>query len=92
MKRTIKRVELLADAGHNVLVRFVGYPARLSQLERVSRKCRELDICFYPTPLFSKNDPHSYTEAERTQLASHFSSLSQAIQLSGGISTEDSKC
>jgi predicted O-methyltransferase YrrM/MoaA/NifB/PqqE/SkfB family radical SAM enzyme len=87
-----ERVGLLADAGHNVLVRFVGHPARLSQLERVSRKCRELDICFYPTTLFSKNYPHSYTEAERTQLASHFSSLSQAIQLSGGISTEDSKC
>jgi predicted O-methyltransferase YrrM/organic radical activating enzyme len=87
-----ERVELLADAGHNIFVRFVGHPARLSQLDRVSRKCRELDICFYPTTLFSKNYPHSYTDTERVQLASHFSSLSQAIQLSGGISTENSSC
>src|SRR4029077_7312438 len=53
-----ERVKLLADAGHNIIFRFVGHPARLHQLERLSRRCQELDVCFYPTTLFSKNYPH----------------------------------
>jgi organic radical activating enzyme/precorrin-6B methylase 2 len=87
-----ERVGLLKHAGHNLLLRFVGHPARLQSMEKVSQRCQELDVCFYPTTLFSDHYPHAYTDKEREQLASHFGSLSQAIQLAGGIDTSNSTC
>jgi predicted O-methyltransferase YrrM len=87
-----ERASLLKHAGHNLLLRFVGHPARLHSLEKVSQRCQELDVCFYPTTLFSDHYPHAYTGREREQLASHFGSLSQAIQLAGGIDTSQSTC
>jgi organic radical activating enzyme len=87
-----ERVGLLVEAGHRIILRFVGHPARLHLLEKLSRKCEELNICFYPTTLFSNNYPNAYTDSQRKQLSSHFSSLSQLIQLGGGIETNVSKC
>jgi pyruvate-formate lyase-activating enzyme len=87
-----ERVGLLAEAGHNIILRFVGHPARLHLLEEVSRKCEELDICFYPTTLFSPNYPHAYDHSQREQLSAHFTSLSQSIQLAGGVDTTETKC
>jgi hypothetical protein len=87
-----QRVKSLSEAGHSVFLRFVGHPKRLNALSRLADRCRELDICFYPTTLFSDNYPHSYTDGERLELAKHFSSLSQVIQMAGGIDTTRSKC
>jgi organic radical activating enzyme len=87
-----RKVEILKDAGHNVIVRFVGHPKRLHLLERLSKKCKELNLCFYPTTLFSKNYPGAYSDDEKTLLAGYFSSLSQTIQLAGGIDTTNTKC
>ncbi len=87
-----QRIKLLSEANHHIFLRFVGHPKRLESLDRLSERCRELDICFYPTTLLSETYPESYTEKEKLLLASHFSSLSQVIQLAGGIDTRYSKC
>jgi len=87
-----EKIEMLKEAGHNVLVRFVGHPARLHQLERLSRRCEQLDVCFYPTTLCSRNYPKAYTRYQSEQLSRYFGSLSQVIQLEGGIDTRMSKC
>ena len=87
-----ERVHLLVSAGHRIVLRFVAHPKRLDQLERLSEKCREMDICFYPTTLFSRNYPDAYTETEKAKLTSHFSSLSQIAQLEGRIDTTTTKC
>jgi hypothetical protein len=87
-----RKVEALKDAGHNVIVRFVGHPKRLHLLERLSKKCKEIDVCFYPTTLFSKNYPGAYSDDEKSLLTRYFSSLSQTIQLAGGIDTTNTKC
>jgi pyruvate-formate lyase-activating enzyme len=87
-----ERVELLKKAGHSIFLRFVGHPERLASLDKISAKCRELDVCFYPTTLFSDNYPHAYTDKQKSQLSAHFTSLSQVIQLAGGIDTKNSTC
>jgi len=87
-----RKIQLLKDRGHQVIVRFVGHPKRLHLMERLSKTCEELGVCFYPTSLFSKNYPAAYLEQERELLRSHFSSLSQAIQLEGGLDTNETLC
>ena len=87
-----ERVRLLREAGHNVILRLVGHPARLHRLDELREKCEGMDIAFYPTTLFSKNYPQAYSDEQREKLSSHFTSLSQAIQLAGGVDTRESKC
>uniref|UniRef100_Q02BD6 Radical SAM domain protein n=1 Tax=Solibacter usitatus (strain Ellin6076) TaxID=234267 RepID=Q02BD6_SOLUE len=87
-----RKVELLKGRGHKVFVRFVGHPNRLHRLSELAARCRDLDVCFYPTTLLSDNYPRSYTDDQRGELSGHFSSLSQFIQLRGGLSTNNLRC
>jgi MoaA/NifB/PqqE/SkfB family radical SAM enzyme len=86
------RLKALKEAGHSVIVRFVSHPLRMEELEILKQECDELDISFYPTPLFSENYPENYTEKERDKLMSFFKTKSQYIMLSKGINTSDVKC
>lgn len=87
-----EKLNLLKDAGHNVICRFIGHPKRLSRLDTLSDRCRKAEICFYPTPLFSPDYPSAYTEDERDQLLAHASSLSQVIQVCNGVDTRTTRC
>jgi organic radical activating enzyme len=90
--RYFDKIRMLKDSGHKVLFRFVGQPQRLHRLEELSDRCRELDICFYPTVMFSNRYPGAYTKTERERLSAHFSSPSQRIQLEGGFDTTGLQC
>jgi organic radical activating enzyme len=90
--RYFEKIRMLKDAGHRVFLRFVGQPRRLQRLEELSSRCRDLDICFYPTALLSDRYPAAYSQEERNQLRRHFSSLSQHIQLEGGLDTTNLQC
>ena len=87
-----ERLRILKEAGHRIIFRLVGHPARLNRLDELAARCQELDIAFHPTPLFAENYPAGYSDAQRQQLLSHASSLSQIIQLQGGVSTDGTKC
>lgn len=87
-----ERVRKLKSAGHSVIFRFVGHPDRLHRLDELSARCRDLDVAFHPTPLFSPAYPSAYTEEQRRKLDAHAISLSQVIQLEGGIDTSTSRC
>ena len=86
------RVAALKARGHKVFVRFVGHPKRLHRLDELAEKCRALDVCFFPTALLSKNFPKAYSPSEIALLKGHFSSLTQYIQLEGGIDTSNVTC
>ena len=86
------KIRLLKEAGHRVFVRFVSHPKRLHRLTELSERCRELDVCFYPTTLLSNSYPAAYTAGEKDLLENHFSSLSQFIQLEGGLDTTGLIC
>lgn len=90
--RYFEKLRMLKDVGHKVFLRFVGQPQRLNRLQELSDRCRDLDICFYPTTLTSTNYPGAYTEEQRDLLRSQFSSLSQHVQLEGGLDTTDLIC
>ena len=90
--RYFEKLRMLKDAGHKVFLRFVGQPRRLHRLQELSDRCRELDVCFYPTTLMSRNYPEQYTEEQRSLLRGQFSSLSQHIQLEGGLDTTNLLC
>ena len=90
--RYFEKIRMLKDAGHKVLFRFVGQPQRLNRLQELSDRCRDLDVCFYPTAMFSNRYPAAYTNVERDLLSRHFSSSSQYIQLEGGLDTTDLHC
>ena len=87
-----RKLKRLKEAGHNVFLRFVGHPGRLHRLAELARKCEQLDICFYPTTLLSNRYPGAYSEEERSTLSRYFSSLSQFIQLEGGVDTRTVQC
>jgi organic radical activating enzyme len=87
-----EKIRILKDVGHKVFLRFVGHPQRLHRLEELSDRCREMDICFYPTTLMSNNYPGAYTRKQKDLLRSHFSSLSQNIQLEGAVNTTGLQC
>jgi hypothetical protein len=87
-----EKLRILKEVGHKVFLRFVGHPQRLHRLEELSDRARELDICFYPTTLMSNNYPGAYTDEQKDHLRGHFSSLSQNIQLEGGVSTTGLQC
>ncbi|MGA3235076.1 MAG: hypothetical protein ABSG03_02135 [Bryobacteraceae bacterium] len=90
--RYFEKIRMLKDAGHKVFLRFVGQPRRLDRLEELSGRCRDLDICFYPTTLMSNNYPGAYTHEQKDLLRGHFSSLSQHLQLEGGLDTTNLHC
>jgi organic radical activating enzyme len=87
-----EKIRMLKDAGHKVFLRFVGQPQRLGRLQELSDRCRDMGICFYPTTLMSNNYPGAYTVEQKDLLRGHFSSLSQHIQLEGGLDTTDLLC
>lgn len=91
-KTYFRKIELLKERGHNVIVRYVGHPARLSRLDDFDARCRDLDVSFYPTTLLSSTHPGAYTPAERSSLTTHFTSLSQHLQLGGGLRTDALRC
>jgi organic radical activating enzyme len=86
------RVCTLKQIGHKVIVRYVGHPMRLDRLDELAEKCGKLDVCFFPTTLLTSNYPMAYSGQEREDLKRHFSSLSQFIQLEGGIDTTNTLC
>ncbi|MBS1855716.1 MAG: hypothetical protein JST11_10150 [Acidobacteria bacterium] len=88
----LEKIRMLKAAGHKVLVRYVAAPKRLHRLEELSERCRDLDVAFYPTTLFSRNYPDAYTAEEKEHLSAHFSSLSQHVQLEGGLDTDGLRC
>jgi len=88
----LHKLELLKKAGLKLFLRFVGHPARLHRLEELARRSEELDVCFYPTALLTPSYPGAYTDGERSRLSGHFTSLSQFIQLQGGVDTRSTRC
>jgi len=90
--RYFEKIRMLKDVGHKVFLRFVGQPQRLHRLQELSDRCREMDICFYPTTLLSNQYPGAYTQEQKDLLRGHFSSLSQHVQLEGGLDTTDLHC
>jgi organic radical activating enzyme len=87
-----ERIRMLKDRGHNLMFRLISHPARIHRIPELAERCRELDICFDPSPLFSNRYPAAYTEADKDQMREHFSSLFQHIRLEGGIDTTDTDC
>ncbi len=87
-----EKIRMLKDAGHNVILRFVAQPRRFSRMTELADRCRDLDICFYPTAMFSNRYPGAYSAPERELLRSHFSSIAQHIQLEGGLDTAGLNC
>ena len=62
-ERQFAKFKLLKERGHNLIFRYVGHPDRLARLQHFSDRCREIDVCFYPTTLFSNRYPTAYTGA-----------------------------
>lgn len=87
-----EKIRMLKDAGHKIFLRFVGQPQRLNRLQELSDRCRDMDVCFFPTTLMSNNYPGAYTVEQEELLRGHFSSLSQHIQLEGGVDTTNMLC
>jgi organic radical activating enzyme len=90
--RYFEKIRRLKDAGHRVFLRYVAHPRRLHRLDELSERCREMDVAFYPTTLLSNRYPGEYTLEERARLSGHFSSLSQHVQLAGGLDTTNLLC
>ena len=86
------RLARLKKAGHSLIFRFVSHPKRIGRMNYLAAKCRDLDIAFYPTPLFSPKYPSAYTQGQRKEIETHISSLSQLIQLENGLDTTDTSC
>lgn len=85
------KLKKLKEVGHSVIVRFVSHPLRMKELDHLKKECDEINIAFYPTPLFSDNYPDNYTAEERDKLTSFFRTKSQFIMLSKGIDTKSVK-
>jgi len=90
--RYFSRLEELKKAGHSVIMRFVGHPARLHRLDELAARCRDLDIAIHATTLFSPEYPAAYTAQEKAEIMRHATSLSQIIQIEGGIDTAATRC
>jgi len=91
-KSYFDKLKKLKAAGHSVIVRFVSHPLRMQELDHLRKECDEINIAFYPTPLFSENYPDIYTAEERDRLTSFFRTKSQFIMLSKGINTKNVNC
>lgn len=87
-----KRVKLLKERGHAVIVRYVCHPARLNRLEVLEKKCRRIDVAFSPSAMISPSYPQGYSEYQRQLIESHLTSVGQLIQLRGGLDTKVTKC
>ncbi len=87
-----ERVELLKAAGHRVVVRYICHPARIQNLDHVSERCREIDVGFAPTCMYSPEYPSAYTDDERAAITRHFTSLGQVIAMEGGLDTAHARC
>lgn len=90
--RFFERLARLKRAGHNVILRFVSHPDRLRRLDELAEKCRDLDVAFYPTTLFSPDYPKAYAGEQRSAILRHVTSLSQIIQLESGLDTRFTRC
>ncbi len=90
--RYFDKIRMLKEQGHRVFLRFVAHPQRLHRLQALADRCQELDICFLPATLLSDNYPRSYKPEERALLSRYFSSLSQFIQIEGGLDTSSLLC
>ena len=90
--RFFGRLEELKKAGHSVILRFVGHPARLHRLDELAARCRDLDIAIHATTLFSPEYPAAYTAQEKAEILRHATSLSQVIQIEGGLDTAATRC
>ena len=86
------KIELLKNAGHNVILRIVGHPDRIDRLDELSAICKDLDISFHPTTLFSPEYPDKYNDDQRQKLTKHFLTMGQHIQLNNGLDTKNLKC
>lgn len=87
-----EKLSLLKDAGHFILCKLVAHPKRMNLLEHMNRRCKELDICFFAASFSSKDYPQNYTVEEVNRLRKNFSSLSQNVQLFGGVYAKDMRC
>jgi len=87
-----EKVRILKESGHAIILRFVGHPKRLHLLEWLFEEAQKLDVCFYPTTLFSPNYPINYTPQERKTLIDNFTSISQYIQIMGGLDANSLIC
>ncbi|HEX5325622.1 MAG TPA: radical SAM protein [Acetobacteraceae bacterium] len=90
--RFFARIERLKQAGHSVIFRFVSHPARVHRLDELSQRCRDIDVAFYATPLFSPDYPAAYTERQRSAVLGHATTLSQFIMMGGGVDTRHTRC
>lgn len=92
MNQFIERLKLLKKVGHNLILRFVGHPDRFFLLPELDELCRNLDICFYPTPIFTNEYPKKYSLTQKQELSKYFTSISQHILLNNGLLTSNLKC
>lgn len=87
-----KKMSLLREAGHNLLFQFVAHPKRFHLLEHLRKRCQEIDVCFFPTAMLSKNYPQAYTGEEKEKIRSYFTGLSQNISMFSGLDASKTKC
>lgn len=87
-----RKISALKEKGHKVFFRYVGHPKRLARLDELEARCAKMNINFFPTALLSSIYPNAYTPQEREILSSKFGSLTQFIQIEGGIDTTNVTC
>jgi MoaA/NifB/PqqE/SkfB family radical SAM enzyme len=86
------RLRRLKEAGIRVIFRFIAHPQRFERLDDLSERCRQLDICFFVTPLYSPQYPDAYTRNQKDKMLSKVVTLSQIVLLENGIDTENAYC
>jgi len=87
-----RRIERLKRSGHGVILNFICHPARLHRVDELARRCADLDIAFYPGPLYSPEFPGKYTAEQRAVVLRHASSRTQIIWLESGLDTRSTRC
>jgi organic radical activating enzyme len=86
------RVKRLKQAGHSIIFRLVGHPSRLHRLDELAARCREINVAFNPITLFSPDFPKSYSAEEKAAILRFATSISQIIQIEGGLDTTTTRC
>jgi organic radical activating enzyme len=87
-----KRISELKSKGAKPIVRFVSHPEMLYLLSKLDHECRSIGVTFYPTTLFSKNYPRSYSQEEKSLLNKYMKGYSPLIQLEGGLDVSNMIC
>ena len=87
-----RKVGILKEAGHRIIVRYICHPQRLQNLQHVQDRCRDIDVSFSPSAMLSPVYPKAYTASEKKLIESYFSSLGQIVQMEGGVDTTHTKC